>query len=230
MRRAYRAFRKSVRTLSIISDEPWIPWEMVKAYDDSELEIVDDDLLCVQFQVSRWLSGDTAAPTEIAIPRLACITIPSNLPSATAKRDRVRSLVRAYPEVQHVSPEIPTWDAVVKVLEGGGIGLLHFVGHGDFDRARPNQSAIPLADGRSLSPEDLQGTLRTQLRRDRPFVFLNACRVGQQSWALTGLGGWARRWIQDCGCSGFIGAHWAVKDSAALEFASAFYDAIERGE
>src|SRR5436305_791869 len=122
MRRAYRAFRKSVRTLSIVSDEPWIPWEMIKAYDDSELEIVDDDFLCVQFQVTRWLSGDTAAPAEIAIPRVACITIPSNLPNATAERDRVRSLIGAHPEIQDVSPEVPTWDAVVKMLERGGIG------------------------------------------------------------------------------------------------------------
>ncbi len=230
MRQAYRIFRKSVHTVSIISDEPWIPWEMIKAYDDSEPELIDDDFLCVQFQVTRWLSGKTAAPTEIAIPRLACVMVPSSLPSAAAESRRVRDLARAHSETRDVSPESPTWEAVVKLLEGGGIGLLHFVGHGDFDRARPNQSAIPLADGRALLPEDLQGTVRTQLRRDRPFVFLNACRVGQQSWALTGLGGWAHRWIQECGCSGFIGPHWAVRDSGALEFATAFYDAIERGE
>jgi hypothetical protein len=226
---AYRSFRETVRTILIISDEPWIPWEMTKPYDDGGQEIIDDDFLCVRFQVTRWLSGDSTPAVEIQVSRLACILVEANLPQARRERDRVMALAASRPEIETVSLENPTPASLEKLLSQG-VSLLHFVGHGDFDRAQPNQSGIPLAGGSSLRPIDLQGPILTRIKIDRPFVFLNACRVGQQSWALTGLGGWAERWVQAGGCGAFIGPLWSVRDSSASLFAKTFYDAIERGE
>ena len=81
----------------------------------------------------------------------------------------------------------------------GGKQLVHFVAHGDFKSAQPNESSILLSDGRYLRAQDLHGPIQSRLMRDRPLVFLNSCRVGSQNWSLTGLGGWAERWVRRCG-------------------------------
>lgn len=70
----YRRFRKHVRTLHIISDEPWIPWEVVKPYDDSDpTNVIDDDFLACQFAVARWMRSDRPPLGHIHVNRLACI-------------------------------------------------------------------------------------------------------------------------------------------------------------
>jgi hypothetical protein len=230
LQQAYRLFREIVKTILIISDEPWIPWEMIRPYDDSGPEVIDDEFLCIRFQVTRWLSGDSGPAAEIEVPKLACVLVSADLPQARAEHDRVVALAGSRPEIQNISPEAPSVEIVEKLLQEGGIGLLHFVGHGDFDRAQPNESGIPMSDGLALRPIDLQGPILTRLKKDRPFVFLNACRVGQQSWALTGLGGWAERWVRAGQCGAFIGPLWSVRDSSAFDFAKTFYDALERGE
>src|SRR5215216_5876619 len=59
IRHAYREIRRSVHSWMIVSDEPWIPWELIKPYDASRPEdILDDDFLALRFELTRWLAGD----------------------------------------------------------------------------------------------------------------------------------------------------------------------------
>jgi hypothetical protein len=70
LRREYRErIRGKVHTLEIVSDEPWIPWELIKPFGDG----VDDDFLCLQYDFSRWVSGGAGPAAEIAVDSLACI-------------------------------------------------------------------------------------------------------------------------------------------------------------
>jgi CHAT domain-containing protein len=46
--------------------------------------------------------------------------------------------------------------------------------------------------------------------------------------ALTGIGGWARRFVQ-AGAGAFIGAYWSVYDDAAFAFAKEVYTRILDG-
>ena len=84
LRREYRRFRGQVRTFQVISDEPWIPWELLKPYDDEEpQQVVDDDFLCLQFEFSRWFTPARAPAQAIVVESLACITpTDSGLPAA----------------------------------------------------------------------------------------------------------------------------------------------------
>ncbi len=50
LRIAYGEFRDQITSLLIVSDEPWIPWELIRA--------PDDDFLCCRFELSRWLAGE----------------------------------------------------------------------------------------------------------------------------------------------------------------------------
>ena len=224
MRAAYRRFRGVVKTLLITSDEPWIPWELLKPYEDR-----DDDFFCMQFEMSRWLAGGKAPAQGKRVAGLACIEVGeakkwASLPSAEQERWFLEGLAEEIPGVEGVivSREEATFDRVEGLLSEGGLDLLHFVGHGDWAAAQPDESKIELAD-RPLRARHLTGPLEARLAKDRPLVFFNACRVGQQGWSLTGLGGWADRWVRRCGCSAFLAPLWTVADGRALEFAKVVY-------
>ncbi len=236
MREAYRQFRDAVRTVQITSEDPWIPWEMVKPYDDAGGgPIIDDDFLAARFQLTRWLSGRKVAAGEIAVRRLACInagTAPNreSLPYAASEHGVLTQLIRAHPGVADLSPAPATHEAVVALLKQGGLGILHVVGHGELDPEEADEAGILLADSRSLRPQDLHGRIQTLVGRDRPLVFLNACRVTQQGWSWTGLGGWAKRCVAVCGCGAFVGPLWTISDDLAYKFAKSFYQRLAHGD
>lgn len=224
--REYRErIRGRVRTLEIVSDEPWIPWELIKPYDDG----VDDDFLCVQYTLSRWVSGGTAPAAEIIANTLACITpTDSGLAEAQVERDFVRGLAAQRGIADH-SPAEARRSLVEQLLEGNTpIKLWHFACHGNFDQQVPDNSPLILQDQYFLRPNDLVGRAQTRLRTDRPLVFLNACRVGQGGLALTGLGGWAATLVGHCRVGALIAPLWSVHDGAARHFAEAFYTACQQ--
>jgi hypothetical protein len=235
MRSAYRRLRGSVRTILITSDEPWVPWELIKPYDDSDPNaVIDDDFLCMQFQVTRWLAGRSGAAGMINVSRLACVQagqVPGykELPYAQSEYQYFSGLAAAFPNLENVSPSPATGQAVEGLLNQGGISLWHFAAHGNIDFSTPNESVLLLADGCKFRSEDIHGQRQTHVAKDRPLVFLNACQVGQQGWSLTRLGGWAAAWVDRCRCGAFIGPLWSVNDRLASEFARAFYDALCEG-
>ena len=247
MRRAYREFRRTIRerqveighewlpTLLITSDEPWIPWELIKPYDDSDPEdIVDDDFLCLQFQMTRWLAGRSGGAGKIRVTRLVCVEAPqvsvaSALPYAKQERQYLAAMARDN-GVDDASPDVAGRQEVKALLDEGGIHLWHFATHGNVNLSYPNESVLLLADGRYLRPEDIHGPRQTHITKDRPLVFLNACRVGQQSWSLTRLGGWVAAWVDRSRCGALIGTLWSVDDWLAYEFALTFYEALRRNQ
>lgn len=230
LRRAYQQLTGlPIRSLQITSDEPWIPWELVHPYDDDDPDhIVDDDFLCARFELTRWLAGRSGPAGTIHIHSLACLNAgqpPTQppLPSVAQERIYLTGLADRHGLQDH-SPRYGTAHAVSALLDGqhGPIDLWHFAGHGDV-------SLIVLADGSCLRPEDLFGPRQTAIARTRPLVFLNACRVSQQSWSLTQLGGWAAAWAGRCRCGVFAGPLWSVTDEPAWIFAHTFYEQIAAG-
>ena len=118
------------------------------------------------------------------------------------------------------------YDPVAASLRSPEIQLIHFAGHGSFDEDAPLQSQIRLSD-HDLLPTDVR-TFRQGLGSG-PFVFLNACEVGEQGWAFTGIGGWADVFC-DVGCAGFIGPYWEVDDEVARLAALRFYNGLAAGK
>jgi hypothetical protein len=231
LRREYRRFRNAVRTLLVVSDEPWIPWELVKPYDDDDLDaIIDDEFLCLQFDLTRWLAPARPPADEIAIRSLACIApADSKLPAAQAESAYLRGLA-AQRHISDLTPDPPTVLAVLEgLLEGDApIHLWHFACHGRFDDEAPGQTALLLQGKQRLRSDDIVGKAQTRLKTDRPLVFLNACRVGAGGLALTGLGGWAKVMAQDCGVGALVAPMWDVDDVLARRFAGMFYEAVQR--
>lgn len=226
LRREYRErIRGKVHTLEIVSDEPWIPWELIKPFGDG----VDDDFLCLQYDFSRWVSGGAAPAVEIAADSLACIApTDSGLDWVQKEQAFVRALAGRY-DLADRSPAEARRGLVEALLAGQeGVRLWHFACHGDYDRRSPDNSPLFLQDGYPLRPHDLVGPAQEHLRADRPLVFLNACRAGQSGLSLTGLGGWAKVLVQDCRVGALIAPLWSVDDAAAYTFAQTFYQATQQ--
>jgi hypothetical protein len=260
LRREYRRFRKTVQTIQIISDEPWLPWELIKPYDDEDpADPVDDDFLALQFDLARWFTPALAPAATILIDSVACIApTDSGLPAAQQELTLLQrlALARQLPDYTPATPDKATVEALL--TSGEPIRLWHFACHGDFDAAAPGQSPLLMqgagavgavaarggerpvklvgvtggstnrsaARRHQLRPDDFVGPVTTRLKRDRPFVFLNACRVGSGGMGLTGVGGWAKVLVADCGVGALLAPLWTINDQYAQEFATYFYAAL----
>ncbi len=103
MRAAYRKIRDRVDTIRITSDEPFAPWELLKPFDDSDDDqAFEDDFLCLQYQLTRWLAGETIPSSSIEVSQLACFAVSESqafaglpkLPYTRQARDLFASLAR----------------------------------------------------------------------------------------------------------------------------------------
>jgi CHAT domain len=232
LRAAYQQFRTVVRSFHVTSDEPWIPWELVRPYEDGPVP-VDDDFWAAQFDFARWLAGDVGPATRMHIRRLACVEAAqppglAALPGATAERRNLATLA-ADCGIDDVSPSYADASALSRLLLDPEVNLWHVAAHGDIDELHPDESVLILADGSALSPEDLFGARQSAIRSGRPLVFLNACRVAQQGWSLVQLDGWVDAWVRRCRAGAFIGPLWSVGDAPAEMFARTVYDRLRDG-
>ncbi len=213
-----------IRSLLVTSDEPWIPWELIKPYDrDTDRS---DDFWAGGWQLCRWLTGP--APTDPVQIKAARLIAP-DLDLAFVLREKEFFQTMAKWGVDIGSAPLQSLDEVLKLAEDGGVELVHFATHGNFSGVNPDESVIRLADQAELFPSDLRGSFVKGLRAARPLVFLNACHTAQIGFSLTGLGGWAERMLGDVQANAFVGTLWEVNDELAANFSGMFYQALWQG-
>jgi hypothetical protein len=220
--------RTRITSVQVQSEEPWIPWELCKLYGKSAEgdEIEDGPFFCEAFQLTRWIPGVAQIP-QLRMKKLA-VVVPddSQLRFAPLERDYVLSLKV---DGRDVEPIPATFLDVQSALASGLYDGWHFSGHGSFrNEPQPDRSAMILQGGDRLTPEDLSGRV-ANLGRPHPLVFLNACQIGQAGMGLTGMGGWASRFLKS-GAGAFLGAYWSIYDEPALNFAKTFYERLLAGD
>ncbi|MEM6639516.1 MAG: CHAT domain-containing protein [Pseudomonadota bacterium] len=214
-------------TVLIVSNEPNIPWEL--AWLELHNQGAGENFLGAEFAVGRWVIGHVSAvtnksrpefppPVQIGVRRMAVV---SGDYSATRGW---KDLAGAHEEADALASRFNAQ----KVNADGGLGawldrvddvdLIHFAVHGKWDLTGANEG-IALTNGNMLTPSMIKGARM----RSAPFVFLNACQVGQGEETLAGYGGVAAAFL-DAGARGVIAALWNVDDQAARNMALAFYD------
>lgn len=211
----WNKIRDNVRSIVIISYEPWIPWELLHPFDPVTKQ-AEDGFLCEKFDLTRWLAG-TAPPDAISLERLGLIVATAGLSATASEMAELKGLFGD--KVEDISP---SGEAVFQLLKTGGFSGLHFACHGKYNAKDPDWSNLHLAEGATLCPIDVDGD-KLVFGKDRPLVFLNACETGRGGYALTGMGGWAEAFIRRANGSGFIGSTWEANDESAYKFAVAFY-------
>lgn len=225
LRKVLWDLRQSIQSVQVLSDEPWIPWELLKPQGPENGRVVEGPFFCEAYAMTRWFPG---APrrTQIHLKNMA-IVVPSDsgLPEAEAEREYLLALANGQRKVQEVPA---TYLDVIEALSQGTYDGWHFTGHGQFAASDPNRSPILLEGDQKLCAAEICGKV-SNCGIPHPLVFLNACQIGRQALSLTGTGGWARSFI-DAGAAGFVGSLWSVYDEAASQFAQAFYNQLLTGK
>ena len=218
--------RDRIHSLIIQSEEPWIPWEICRMSGTNDQGLIEEGpFLCERYVIARWNPQETFKQ-PLSLKEMALV-VPqdSGLDFAQAEGNLILGL--ASPERKVTSIRAEPAD-VQAAMASGRYSAFHFTGHGAMNGANPDRSEMKLERGKVFRPEDLSGRVRN-LRAGRPIVFLNACQIGAGAMGLTGLGGWAQRFVES-GAGAFLGAYWSVIDRTALAFAEVFYRELIKGK
>jgi hypothetical protein len=227
--------RDKLGNLLVLTDEPYMPWEVVHLKPPRG-EREQEPRFLAQGGLVRW-HFDRVPPQRLRV-----------------RPGRARSLCPVYedPAFALAGPELeanflherfgakpirPTPRAVRSLLRRGGFDLLHFAGHGAADAATIEDARILLAAGRQDGQELQEYLSATNVsanaswtRRGEvgPVVVLNACEVGQCGTQLSTVGGFAKAFL-DAGASAFVSCLWSVRDKPSRTFVEALYDELLRG-
>ncbi len=224
------ALRERIHSVQVQSAETWIPWELCKLQGREDGRIVEGPFFCEAFAMTRWLP---ALADKLTLPlRNVALVVPQDSELVHAKDERLYMLslgngdrnVKAIPAII---------EDLLEALKSGSYDGWHFTGHGSAHDMNPDQATLELDGGYLFRPENLCGESEN-LGQGQPLVFLNACQSGQGGLSLTGIGGWAERFLKaghseinpkyrEYGAAAFIGTYWKIDDQAALNFARAFY-------
>jgi hypothetical protein len=214
-------------TIQFISDEPHLPWELMRPVRDDESEIHPP--LALRHAVARWIKRwDGYMRNRLPAGRL--VTIAPKYASAS------RALKRAQTESERLVADFAaqrtdgTRAAVLQLLENAApaepVAILHFAGHGQFAPEAATDSNIKLEDGALAASEIERPEVRLG-RSCRTLVFFNACEVGAAGAVFGEVGGWADAFLgRQFG--GFIAPLWSVDDEDAGVVASELLERIGR--
>jgi hypothetical protein len=227
---AYWAMRGALGdgfTIQFITDEPYIPWELMRPLKDGE----ETRLLAETHPVARGfhkypdrmrpvlpMYGEivTVAPdyTRRRPPVLPPLVAAGEESAMLQTRFRARAIAPA--SARRVIDELAD-------RSRRPVRIFHFSGHGRVE--------TPI-DSSHLACEDDDVSI-AQVRRQetrlgesyRTFVFLNACEVGAGGDALGAVGGWAEAFAYR-NFSGFVAPLWAVADDHARLVMESFFEAV----
>ncbi|HEX9000850.1 MAG TPA: CsgG/HfaB family protein [Blastocatellia bacterium] len=214
-------------SIKIISDNPTIPWElMIPVRNDGKDE--RGFFLGERFNVGRWHLPEGSSllenpPQALNISQLSVIA-----PEYSGEQK-----LHHQPEELKVLGQLPGYrfvggrlSIVQKFFASSPQGIIHFAGHGGSLRAssKINDYAILLEDG-PLNVQTWQGLVPQKLSA-HPFLFFNACHIGQAQRVANFVNGWAPA-LLEAGASGYIGALWPINDRGAYDFAKTFYGILD---
>lgn len=211
-----------VDTLAIVSDEPWIPWELLRFHEGQYDARTRGPFFGETFALSRWLRG-IAAHRHLPVHHLALVVSAAEELETKAER----KIIQEVGGPTHRVTEIPArYMDLTDALASGDYDAFHFAGHG-WTHCDPAGSGLALDNNEKLQLEDIEGATHG-LEHSSPLIFLNACQTGQSGMSLTRVDGWAQRFLR-AGAGAFLGALWSIDGSYALKFAAKFYQGFLSG-
>lgn len=214
-----------VRTLQVLSDEPWIPWEICKLQSSGEGKIEEGPFFCEQFHMTRWITGSYSPTNRLPMKDVAIVGIGGrNLDQVEHELQILHDMSGNTRKVTQIPANLY---AIQMAMEQGRHDAWHFAGHGN-KPDKGSETSLPLDRGDLLEPNIISGICKN-MAIPKPLIFFNACFSGRANLTLTKLGGWAHKFM-NLGAGAFIGTQWAVEDGSALAFARAFYGYFLKGQ
>lgn len=212
-----------IESIHILSQEAWIPWEMVRLYGADAAGNLRGRYLC-EYLLTRW-NPDYPPQTYLSLKSIGVIS-----PGAAEEMNMLNLLqeVGSFPNAYEVTYLPDGLSPLVIELTKGSYTCLHFSGYERSMDEKFLRSGILLEKGRRLYAQNFGGSLSACCKA-HPLVFLNTCQTQPDAPHLTGLDGWANQFMA-IGAAAFVGTHWSVSDQAAAAFASVFYSSLLLGQ
>ena len=208
--------------IQFVSDEPYVPWELMRPVQDE----TQADVLALAHPVARMLCSYEGYMDQ-HLPRGTMVTIAPQygprraLPEAQAESQALQTKYAAVP--------VPGTLAGFRTLldspsDTPTIAILHFAGHGVFPFDSVTTSSINLEDG-DVQPIEVRQSNVVLGQKFRPLVVFNACEAGQGAAVLGTVGGWADAFLNRR-FSGFLAPLWTVYDNNAFTVITALLDQV----
>jgi hypothetical protein len=217
------ALEKGARTMSVISEEPYIPWELIVPYRDLRKP---RQPLGIELQLGRWITGNYQSARQKVSLKSGYIICPKTSGLTSAAQEVTFLTTQLEPKFDPIDEVLfATFTGVNKGLAGGPRNVIHFICHGKSAALQTLQLDTP--DTLDCSQvRTLDGFLAAF--EGGPLAFLNACEVGGLVLELDGVGGFANSFIE-MGASAVIAPLWAVQDAIALDVTQTFYPQALQG-
>ena len=236
IQKALWKYRKQIKSIMVIAEEPFIPWEIVHL-KQPEKPLSGDVQFLGQMGLVRWLQDAGWPPDKLSI-----------------QKGNARYVIPQYPHPDYVLPQAeqeakflekkfaatavePSSGAVRELIsKPDSFGLLHFACHGAADQDNIANAQLILqgrVNGQDYIPDFLSATTVEQNANlseggNAPLIVLNACQTGRAGYKLTGIGGFAQAFLKRK-AGAFVGTLWSVGDVPARTFTEEFYTQLIKG-
>jgi len=222
--------RDQLKSIMVISTEPFIPWELVHLKDPAK-GMPPDLRFLGQMGLVRWLHQAGWPPDVVKI-----------------RNGKVQYVVPDYPDPDYVLAEAAKEPLFLKkefqatavtpqpndvrdlLQQPGAFDLLHFACRGFAESDNISNAQLMLQgrlEGGKYLPAYLSATTAAQFSNlktaeNRPVIVLNACQAARAVYTLTGVGEFAQTFI-NAGAGCFVSSLWSVGDQPARTFTETLY-------
>ena len=225
------------------------PWEMAcfrSAHNPNHVSSLGVDLRVTRQFRTLLSSAPGVKPVLNRNLKVLIIADPARetdyqLPGARREGREVASVFRNFPAKQHgifveveehIGPDQCDPVEILALLLSGAFDIVHYAGHGDYDKDNPAGSGWIFGKDCVLSAREI-----FRARKVPRLVFANACfsAVTTQGQALSadelskGLASIAQAFFER-GVSNYIGSGWPVNDEQATKLARTFYKELLTGK
>ena len=240
LRRVLWEARDSLKTIQVISDEPFIPWELAYLKEPGKKAKRNSYFLAEKGMV-RWLAeAEQFPPLKLRLrDGKASYVIPSYPPASGYQLQGAQAERKMLEKVLSARPVTATSSKVQDAIEmPGNFDILHFACHGLANTSSIWDAGLMMKGQMKSGRYQQDHLMSSQVEAfgdmqeedtPGPLVFLNACQVGRQGYNLTGTGGFARAFVNS-GAGAFISTHWSVGDTPAFDFSETLYKKLLEGK
>ncbi|MFN6971237.1 MAG: CHAT domain-containing protein, partial [Rheinheimera sp.] len=210
------------------------PWEMLDDRDDQQWQAAEktwalagEGALLRKFRTASFRRQPEAALSSAVLVIGEPISNAAPLPGAVAEARQVAALFKSSVKLLLHSSSTEVFKAAL----AGEWQIIHLAGHGVYQPAGPTsagKAGLVLENGIIFGPAEFES-----METVPELVFVNCCELGKidgdQPSSFPDFAANIAEQLLRNGVRCVVAAGWAVGDHAALQFATAFYDALTGG-
>jgi hypothetical protein len=220
-----------LETIQFVSDEPYVPWELMRVADDQRAPKIAPEILAVRHAVGRWVATDSCQLRQsLRVREIAVFATDYGTVARIKKKLRWALEELSYlVGIFKATAYRVRYRDLTEFFEHGRAQLIHFSCHGRTGVYDPENAGIELEEDDPqvyTAPQVWRPEVRRDgVGREKPVVFLNACQAGAAGEVLGMVFGWPQAFLR-MGSTACVAPLWSVVDETAKDVATEFYNNV----